>query len=372
MKKIAIVLGTRPEAIKLIPVYLALKNNKDIQTALVSTGQHREMLAQIFDFFDITPDIDLDVMTHNQSLASLTGLVLNKIDNYLVENPTDMIITQGDTTTCMAASLAAFYRQIPVSHVEAGLRTGNKYSPFPEEVNRKITGVIADFHFAPTGRAEQALKAEGITENVHMVGNTVIDSLLLAYNKVQKGAEKYNRQFSDLLDASDRNILITGHRRESFGEGFKNICEAIIELAGRYAAHRFIYPVHLNPNVKDVVFDKLNDLENVKLIDPLPYDELIYLMSRSRLIMSDSGGIQEEAPSLNKPVVVLRETTERPEGLEAGCSILAGTNRDNIVEKVVTIMENREVYDKMAQAPNPYGKGDSADQINKILTDHWL
>ena len=363
-KKFAIVLGTRPEAIKLIPVYMELKR-REAAVDLVSTGQHRSMLDQIFEFFGIKPDVSLDVMVHDQTLSGLTARLTNALQECFEARKYDVIVVQGDTTTAMVASLVAYYNHLMVAHVEAGLRTYNKYSPFPEEVNRQIIGRIADHHFAPTKFAESILKIER-AKGVHLVGNTVIDSLLFCVNRITEQKSCYTEKFP-LLEKYEKLVLITGHRRESFGKGFDEICQAIKELSQRYPRTLFYYPVHLNPNVKNKVHDILVDIPNVYLGEPLPYDELVYLMSRSFIILTDSGGIQEEAPSLNVPVLVMRETTERPEGIDAGCSKLVGTSRQIIVESFVELVDKPEKYHQMAKAINPYGDGRSAQRIADIL-----
>ena len=363
-KKFAIVLGTRPEAIKLIPVYLELKK-RGAAVSLISTGQHQSMLDQIFQFFGIRPDVSLEVMVHNQTLSGLTARLTNTLQECFEVGKYDMVLVQGDTTTAMVASLVAYYNHLAIAHVEAGLRTYNKYSPFPEEINRQIIGRIADYHFAPTKFAESILKTEQ-ARGVHTVGNTVIDSLLFCLEKVTKLEDCYKEKFS-LLEKYEKLVLITGHRRESFGKGFDEICQAIKELSQNYPHVLFYYPVHLNPNVKNKVYDILADIPNVYLGEPLPYDELVYLMSRSFIILTDSGGIQEEAPSLNVPVLVMRETTERPEGIEAGCSKLVGTDRQRIVESFAELIDMPDKYHQMANAMNPYGDGKSAQRITNIL-----
>lgn len=363
-RKIAFIVGTRPEAIKLLPVYQEFKRPGEFDAVLISTGQHREMLEQIFRFFEVAPDIELNVMTPNQSLAGLSARLMEKLDGVLHEHRFEAIVVQGDTTTCMIGSLVAFYHKAKVIHVEAGLRTYNKYSPFPEEINRKITGVIADIHFAPTQRAADALYKEGINEHVVIAGNTVIDSLLYAVEKVKASKDIYLSLLGTHVDFSKKIVLVTGHRRESFGEGFKNICNALQQLAEGYPDLQFIYPVHLNPNVREIVYAELGAISNVKLIDPLPYDQLVFLMNECYMILTDSGGIQEEAPTLGKPVIVLRDTTERPEGIELGCSVLAGTETKTIVEKFVEICGNSELYTKMSSAGNPYGDGNASKLIH--------
>lgn len=370
MKQVAIILGTRPEAIKLIPLYLELKENKSFKPVLISTGQHKEMLDQIFSFFDIQPDIQLNVMSPNQGLAGLTSLLFQKLEEVVSKHKFDGIIVQGDTSTAMVGAMIGFYNKVKVIHVEAGLRTYDKFSPFPEEINRRIIGLVADFHFAPTEKAAKALEKESL-EGVYMVGNTVIDSLLWAMKKIEADEEKYQNNIKTSFPGLEnkRLVLVTGHRRENFGKGFEEICRALASLADKYKELAFVYPVHLNPNVRETVFKYLDGYDNIHLIDPLPYDQLLYLMSKSILILTDSGGIQEEAPSLNIPLIVMRETTERPEGIEAGCAVLAGITACNIVNSFVQIYEDQTVYSKMTEAANPYGDGKSAEKIVGILEE---
>jgi UDP-N-acetylglucosamine 2-epimerase (non-hydrolysing) len=367
MKKIAIVLGTRPEAIKLLPLYKALKNSGIFSATLISTGQHREMLYQIFSFFEEKPDVELNLMTANQTLASLTSNLSTALQHCFEEQKPDLVIVQGDTTTAFVSSLIAYYNRIPVAHVEAGLRTHNKYSPFPEEVNRKLISGIADYHFAPTDKALAVLKNEGL-DNIYKVGNTVVDSLLLCLQKLEMNRIAYDEKFK-ILRNFEKTILITGHRRESFGEGFQRICDSILRLARKYPNFLFYYPVHLNPNVRSVVLSMLSGVDNIMMSEPLPYDELIYIMSRSYLILTDSGGIQEEAPSLNIPVLIMRDTTERMEGVEAGCAILVGTDSEMICSNFIHLVENEEAYTKMSQVANPYGDGTAAENIINVLYD---
>jgi UDP-N-acetylglucosamine 2-epimerase len=367
VKTYAIVLGTRPEAVKLLPVLAALRASGRLGAELVSTGQHREMLDQVLELYDVRPDVSLDLMTQNQSLAGLTAAALSGLDALLATGRYDGLVVQGDTTTCFAASLAAFYRKVPLFHVEAGLRTGDLLRPFPEEFNRRATSILARLHFAPTETARRALEAEGIREGVHVVGNTVIDSLFFVRDRVQRSPALYEERFAPLLRPGQPAVLITGHRRESFGQGFEDICSAIERLAARFHDHAFLYPVHLNPNVHQVVSRRLGGLPNVHLLPPVPYDQLVFLLLRSRLVLTDSGGIQEEAPSLGKPVLVLRDTTERPEGVEAGCCVLVGTHPDRIIETFSRIATDSSLYDRMSQAQNPYGDGHAAEYIRDLL-----
>ncbi|QNF33817.1 UDP-N-acetylglucosamine 2-epimerase (non-hydrolyzing) [Adhaeribacter swui] len=368
MKQIAIVLGTRPEAIKLIPLYLKFKESKFFNPVLISTGQHKEMLEQIFSFFNLWPDIELNVMSNNQGLSGLTSILFQKLEEVISRYKFDGIIVQGDTSTAMVGSMVCFYNKVKVIHIEAGLRTYDKFSPFPEEVNRRIIGLVADFHFAPTEKAAKALEKENLN-GIYIVGNTVIDSLILAMKKIAADEEKYktNLEISFPDFENKRLVLVTGHRRENFGKGFEEICKALAMLADKHKELSFVYPVHLNPNVRQTVFKFLQEYKNIHLIDPLPYDQLLYLMSKSVLILTDSGGIQEEAPSLNIPLIVMRDNTERPEGIEAGCAVLAGTTASNIVNLFKRIYEDQKTYNKMAQAVNPYGDGKSAERIVQVL-----
>ncbi|MCS6899968.1 MAG: UDP-N-acetylglucosamine 2-epimerase (non-hydrolyzing) [Myxococcales bacterium] len=367
MKTYAIVLGTRPEAVKLLPVWMALRGSDRLGVELISTGQHREMLDQVLDLYDVRPDVSLDIMTQNQSLADLTATVLTRLDAWFSGGRYQGIIVQGDTTTCFAASLVSFYRKIPLFHVEAGLRTGDIWRPFPEEFNRRATSLLARLHFAPTETARLALAAEGIQAGVHVVGNTVIDSLFHVRRRVQDDLSRYQRRFASYLTPGQPLVLITGHRRESFGQGFENICTAIQQLAALFPNYVFLYPVHLNPNVRGVVSSRLQGLPNVHLLDPVPYDELVYLLLVCHIVLTDSGGIQEEAPSLGKPVLVLRETTERPEGVAAGCCELVGTDPDRIVSSFTRLATDPSHYARMSQAQNPYGDGLAASRIRKLL-----
>jgi UDP-N-acetylglucosamine 2-epimerase (non-hydrolysing) len=371
MKKVIIILGTRPEAIKLLPVYLELKKNKQLNTILVSTGQHREMLRPIFDFFQATPQLDMDVMTANQSLDSLTAQILERSAQLFRNEKPDLIIVQGDTTTAATAALSAFYQQIPIAHVEAGLRSFNNLAPFPEEVNRRVISLMATLHFAPTASSALAVRRERVNGKVFNVGNTVIDSLLLTLKKVKSNAAIFKAIYAGKLDRYERMVLITGHRRENFGKGFSDICEAIKTLSKKFPSDCFLYPVHLNPNVRNVVLDQLGNLPNVFLIDPVPYDHMVFLMTQSYFILTDSGGIQEEAPALGKPVIVMRETTERPEGIKAGCCVLAGSSKTKIVSTSTKLLTDKRQYQKMAKAKNPYGKGDSARRIAKLIAQYF-
>lgn len=371
MKKIAVIVGTRPEASKLMPVYFALKKNNEHQVIMISTGQHREMIQQIFSFFDIVPDYDLDVMVSNQTLSSLSARLLLELGKLFEEIKPDAIVVQGDTTTCFVGALAAYYQKIKVIHVEAGLRTGDKFAPYPEEVNRKLVADIADIHFAPTIHAAKALKEENINANVFIVGNTVVDSILIARKKVYLNEKQYAVLFEHIVGSYDKLILITCHRRESFGTGLQNICSALKHLAQSYPQFSFVFPVHLNPHIQMPVKEALSDIKNVFLIDPLPYDQMVYLMNEAFLIMTDSGGIQEEAPTLKKPVIVMRTTTERPEGVEAGCSVLVGTDQQLIEKTFFQICSDQEVYNSMSRGNNPYGDGNTSALIVEVINQLW-
>ncbi len=371
--KVLIVFGTRPEAIKMAPVIKQFELNKDkFDTIVCVTAQHREMLDQVLNLFDIKPQYDLGLMTNNQSLHDLTSKVLLGITEVIEQEKPDLVLVQGDTTTTFVSALAAYYLKIPVAHIEAGLRTQNKYSPFPEEINRRITSHIADFHFAPTSEAKKNLLNEGIPESsIFVTGNTVIDALKWVVNKQKGESKKWNNYFLSKYNISFsttiRTVLVTGHRRESFGQGFKNICIAIKQLAENDSNIQIIYPVHLNPNVQKPVYSILNNIRNVYLIQPLDYEPFVFLMNKSYLILTDSGGIQEEAPSLGKPVLVMRDTTERPEGIKAGTAKLVGTDSKTIVSETEKLLYDKVEYEKMARAINPYGDGNSARKILKFI-----
>lgn len=368
MKKIIVVFGTRPEAIKLCSLVLELKKNHEFKTLVLVTAQHREMLDQVLSIFNVVPDYDLNIMGVNQTLFDITSRVLVETGKILEKERPDFVIVQGDTTTTFATALAAFYLQIKVLHVEAGLRTYNKYSPFPEELNRKMTGVIADFHFAATERNKSNLLKEGVPEtNISVTGNTVIDSLLWVKEKMLKNQSGYTQL--DALDLDRKIILITGHRRENFGIEFENICNAIKKIALTYKDIDVVYPVHFNPNVRKPVNAILAGIPNVKIIEPLEYEPFVFLMIKSFLIITDSGGIQEEAPSLGKPVLVIRNTTERQEAVEAGCVKLVGTNLENIFNEAKKLIENEEEYIAMARIENPYGDGKACEKISHRIKD---
>lgn len=369
MKKILIIFGTRPEALKLIPIYEELKKIKnEFQVKICITSQHKEMLWDVLNFFEIHPDYDLNVMTVDQTLFELTSNILEKIKTVIEDFKPDLVLTQGDTTTTFVASLAAFYSKTKIAHIEAGLRSKNKFSPFPEEMNRILTSHLADYHFAPTKRAVENLAKEGIIHNVYLVGNTIIDTLLMTVAKLTNLEIQFSNKFP-FIDLSKKLILVTGHRRESFGEPFRNICCALKNIAETNHDIQIIYPVHLNPNVQKPVYEILSKIPNVFLIEPQRYPEFVWLMTKSYLILTDSGGVQEEAPSLGKPVLVMREVTERVEGIEAGTALLVGTSQSSIVKRTQELLENKMLYDKMANATNPYGNGDSAKKIVDVLSN---
>ena len=367
--KVLSVFGTRPEAIKMAPVVQALATSTAIESRLAVTAQHREMLDQVLELFQITPDYDLDLMQPGQGLSEITTGVLRGLKPVLEDFGPDLVLVHGDTTTTLAASLAAYYQRIPVGHVEAGLRTGDIYSPWPEEINRKIAGTIARLHFAPTERSRANLLAENVRdEYIHVTGNTVIDALLEVVARLEADltlSYDFDERFE--IDPARKVILVTGHRRESFGGGFDRICEALACLVERDDV-QIIYPVHLNPNVKGPVEARLGQLDRVKLIPPLDYLPFVHLMHRAHLILTDSGGVQEEAPSLGKPVLVMRNTTERPEAIDAGTVKLVGTDIKVIVTEVSRLLDDEEAYDIMSQAHNPYGDGQASKRIlNAIL-----
>lgn len=377
MKTVMLVFGTRPEAIKMAPLVKKFqKYSSDFKTVVCVTGQHREMLDQVLKIFDIKPDYDLNIMKQGQDLYDITARVLLGMRDVLNEVKPDVVLVHGDTTTSMAASLAAFYQQIAVGHVEAGLRTYDIYSPWPEEMNRQITSRIATYNFSPTPLSEKNLKEEKVHGNIYVTGNTVIDALHMVVEKLKNDVTLAAKQEQMLAKAGydvarladgKKLVLITGHRRENFGEGFINMVTAIKNLTEKYPNVDFVYPMHLNPNVRkpihEVFGENLSDLGNMFFIEPSQYLEFIYLMEKSTIVLTDSGGIQEEAPGLGKPVLVMRDTTERPEALESGTVRLVGTNHDLIVEEVSTLLDNQSVYDKMSRAVNPYGDGKACDRI---------
>ena len=376
-----LVFGTRPEAIKMAPLVKEFQRNPDdFETIVCVTGQHREMLDQVLRIFDIKPDFDLNIMKQGQDLYDITARVLTGMRDVLTECKPDVVLVHGDTTTSTAAALAAFYLQIPVGHVEAGLRTHNIYSPWPEEMNRQLTGRIATYNFSPTSLSERNLKEEKAYGQIYVTGNTVIDALHLVVDKLKNDDKLAKEQIKVLaeagydvtrLDNGKKLVLITGHRRENFGEGFINMVTAIKDLTKKYPHVDFVYPMHLNPNVRkpihEVFGENLNDLGNMFFIEPLQYLEFVYLMEKSTIVLTDSGGIQEEAPGLGKPVLVMRDTTERPEALESGTVHLVGTCHDLIIKEVSTLLEDQEAYEKMSKAVNPYGDGKACSRIVNVL-----
>lgn len=380
MKKILLVFGTRPEAIKMAPLVKSLQQHSNaFKTIVCVTGQHREMLDQVLRLFEIIPDYDLNIMKQGQDLYDITSRVLIGLRDVLYQTKPDMVLVHGDTTTSTAAALAAFYQQIPVGHVEAGLRTHNKYSPWPEEMNRQITGRIATLHFAPTSLSKKNLLKEGIKkENIIITGNTVIDALFMVTNKIKNDMNLSN-SIKELLIKKGYNInrlidnkkmvLITGHRRENFGEGIIHICQAIKTLTEKYPNVDFVYPMHLNPNVRKPIHDvfKGTYLPNMFFIEPLEYISFVYLMEKCHIVLTDSGGIQEEAPGLGKPVLVMRDTTERPEALQAGTIKLVGTDYTKIVDEVSKLLKDETYYRSMSEATNPFGDGKACEKILKQL-----
>lgn len=367
--KVLFIFGTRPEAIKLAPLIKVCQNTSAIETLVCITGQHKEMLDQVLDFFEIVADFDLKLMRPNQTLFDITSEGLIGLKEVLNVSKPDLIFVQGDTTTAFIGALAGYYNQIKVAHIEAGLRSGNKYSPFPEEINRMLIGDLADYHFVPTSTARENLLTENKKGEIWEVGNTVIDALFLGLDLLKnKEEEKFVSKFRQ-VDFSKRIILVTAHRRESFGEPFKNICSAIQRIANAFSNVEVVFPVHRNPNVRTVVNEMLSGFTNIHLIDPLDYPEFIWLINKSYLVLTDSGGVQEEAPSLGKPVLVMRDTTERQEGIDAGTARLVTTNSNAIFETTFTLLTDQTEYKKMANAVNPYGDGTSSEQIVKILLD---
>lgn len=369
MKKVLFVFGTRPEAIKMAPMIKELESRKEFFDVRVCvTGQHREMLDQVLNFFSITPNYDLRVMKPGQTLFGVTASIIDKLEPVIEDFAPDIILVQGDTTSAFVGALGGYYKQIEVGHLEAGLRSGNLYSPFPEEMNRIMIGRIARYHFAPTDRAANALLSEGVDEEkVFKVGNTVIDALLLGLEIIKAQPEGTYGNYGKDIDWSKRIVLMTGHRRESFGDGFEDMCNAVKRLADKNKDVEIIYPVHLNPNVQEPVNRILGQTENVHLIRPLDYPELIWLMEKSYIVLTDSGGIQEEAPTLGKPVLVMRDVTERQEGIESGTAMLVGTDGETIYRETQKLLDDSDAYAKMANAVNPYGDGTTAKQIADIL-----
>lgn len=364
-QKILIVFGTRPEAIKMAPLVKEFQKNSVLfETKVCVTAQHREMLDQVLEFFEITPDFDLDLMRKDQTLYSLTALIIDSFSKVLEEYAPDYVYIHGDTTTTFAASLSAFYNGVNICHVEAGLRTFNKNSPFPEEINRQLTGKLADYHFAPTKKGKANLLKEGVEEaNIIVTGNTVIDALMYSIKKLETTTTKEIEFLQNIINPTKKVILVTGHRRENFGGGFLNICKALKEIAKNEEV-QIIYPVHLNPNVQKPVFELLADIGNIHLLEPLPYESFVWLMNKCYLIITDSGGIQEEAPSLGKPVLVMRDTTERPEAVEVGTVVLVGTNSEKIVSTANDLIQNEKKYEEVQRLENPYG---SEGAVKKII-----
>lgn len=374
MKKVMLVFGTRPEAIKMAPLCNLFLKQTEIQTVICVTAQHREMLDQVLDIFELTPDIDLNIMHKGQDLFDVTSNILVSMRDTLKSIKPDIVLVHGDTTTTFATSLACFYMGIKVAHVEAGLRTHDIYAPFPEEYNRRSTGIIADYHLTPTQLSQKNLCNEGVSKkNILVTGNTVIDALYLVLEKIDSDPSKSNAialRLNRILSFDwrvERFILVTGHRRENFGQGFLNICEAIKEVAIKNPNTHFVYPVHLNPNVQNPVNKILMDLGNVWLINPLDYEDFVYLLNKSYLVLTDSGGIQEEAPSLGKPVLVMRDVTERPEAVKAGTVRLVGASKENIISSIDLLLNDQHLYSKMSLAHNPYGDGKACERIVNFI-----
>ena len=375
MQKILLVFGTRPEAIKMAPLVKAFEKESSIETKVCVTAQHREMLDQVLNIFGIMPDFDLNIMKSGQDLYDITSKVLLGLRDIFEEFKPDIVLVHGDTTTCSSASLAAFYSKIKVGHIEAGLRTHNIYSPFPEEANRLITGVLANYHFSPTTTSRDNLLKENKNPNdILVTGNTVIDALFLALDKIEQNDELKSKIVNSInsqykFQNNKKMILITGHRRENFGEGFINICEALKTIALNNPDIDIVYPVHLNPNVQKPVHEILSNTSNVYLINPLQYEEFIFLMNKSYFIITDSGGVQEEAPSLGKPVLVMRDTTERPEALEAGTVKLVGTSKETIIKEAQKLLDDENEYNTMSKAHNPYGDGKACERIVNFIKE---
>ncbi len=375
-KKILFVFGTRPETIKLASLVKKYKSHSDdYETFVLVTGQHKEMLYQALDLFKITPDKDLEIMSHNQSLSDLTVKIIEGVAEVIEEFHPHLLFVQGDTTSTFAASLAAFYNKVPIAHVEAGLRTGNIYSPFPEEANRRLTGIATTFHFPPTRKSAENLLNEGYKRsNIFVTGNTVIDSLLEISNDLESTElndayeNLFDKKFDIKFNKNIKTLLVTGHRRESFGEGFLNICHALKEISETDGI-QIIYPVHLNPNVQEPVYSILGDRKNIFLIEPQEYKPFVFLMKKSYIILTDSGGIQEEAPSLGKPVILMRENTERIEGIDSGSSVLVGVERQEIIQQTLSLLSDESLYKKMSEVVNPYGEGNSSELIFNILKE---
>ncbi|TAH42771.1 MAG: UDP-N-acetylglucosamine 2-epimerase (non-hydrolyzing) [Bacteroidetes bacterium] len=361
------IFGTRPEAIKLAPLIREFRERPDVKVLVCVTAQHREMLDQVLSFFEITPDYDLNIMTKNQTLFDVTVVGLKALEEVLTHSKADLVFVQGDTTTSFIGALAAYYKKIKVAHIEAGLRSGNKYSPFPEEMNRVLASHLADFHFTPTRQSVGNLERENIKAHLYKVGNTVIDALFLGLDLINRQNESAFTKYFPGVQLQKRIVLITGHRRESFGGPFEDICHAIRDVAEKFKEVEFVYPVHLNPNVQEPVNRILMGLTNVHLIAPLDYPPFIWLMNKSYVVLTDSGGLQEEAPALGKPVLVMREVTERKEGIDAGTAKLVGTDRTVIVEELTRLLSDEGAYQIMAKAVNPYGDGTACKQIADLV-----
>nr|WP_269466460.1 UDP-N-acetylglucosamine 2-epimerase (non-hydrolyzing) [Cupriavidus sp. USMAHM13] len=366
------VFGTRPEAIKMAPLALALAEDERFDAKVCVTGQHREMLDQVLELFQIRPEFDLNIMKPGQDLTDVTTSILQGMKRIFSEYTPDVVLVHGDTATTLATSIAAYYQRVPVAHVEAGLRTGNLYSPWPEEANRKLTGALATLHFAPTEVSKRNLEREGVpSDRIFVTGNTVVDALLKVVESLNNDKQlqaRFSEQFS-YLTQDRRLVLVTGHRRESFGGGFERICQALVETAREFPDVDIVYPVHLNPNVREPVNRLLSGVQNIYLIEPLDYLPFVYLMNRAYLVVTDSGGIQEEAPSLGKPVLVMRDTTERPEAIEAGTVRLVGTDQASISRNLRELLTNRGLYERMSFAHNPYGDGQAVERISLKLSE---
>lgn len=367
-RKIAIIAGTRPELIKLAPLVQELRTRDIFDVVLCASGQHRELFDSVASDFSLEIDYHLDTLTPGQSLAQLSGQLFSELDKFVIQSNPHAVLVQGDTTTAYTAAMVAFYRQIPIGHVEAGLRSGNIYQPFPEEANRKFIGTIANWHYCPTEQAKKNLLDERADENsVIVTGNTVIDALLATKDNYSERNLPQVKDLSGIIDNSNKTVLVTGHRRESFGQGFENICNALKELSDKYHETSFIYPVHMNPKVREVVDRKLSNITNIHLIEPLGYKEFVWLMSKSDIILTDSGGVQEEAPSLGKPVLVMRDVTERMEGVEAGTAQLIGPNKENIISKVSELLDDADLLSSYMKLTNPYGDGTASKKISDHL-----
>lgn len=369
-KKILVVFGTRPEAIKFAPLIKRLHQQPTFELTVCITSQHKEMLQQVLSFFEIQADVDLDVMQPNQDLSKVTAVILSKLSPVIAAKKPDLVIVQGDTTTAFTGALAAYYQKIPVAHLEAGLRSNNMYSPFPEEINRKLIGSMAALHFVPTVQAGENLKKEHTTKHVYITGNTVIDALFTGLKIIKDKALEFRSRFP-FCNSDKRVLLVTGHRRESFGDGFENICRAIKHISGRFPDLEIVYPVHLNPNVQEPVYRMLGSIENVHLIPPVSYEQMIWLLQQSYLVLTDSGGVQEEAPSLGKPVLVMRDVTERGEGILAGTAMLVGTSSEMIIEHTCRLLEDASTYERMSKSVNPYGDGTASEQIIDLLKNYF-